>query len=47
MYEYSGGDLFLATAASPIGNTKGVHKIAAAYKDGDYAVYLNDGSYNY
>ena len=39
----SGGDLFLGSAASPIGNTKGVHKIAAAYKNGDYAVYL-DGS---
>jgi hypothetical protein len=37
----SGGDLFLGTAASPIGNTKGVHKIAAAYKNGDYAVYLD------
>jgi hypothetical protein len=37
----SGGDLFLGTAASPIGNTKGVHKIGAAYKNGDYAVYLD------
>lgn len=37
----SGGDLFLGTAASPIGNTKGVHKIAAAYKNSDYAVYLD------
>jgi hypothetical protein len=37
----SGGDLFLGNAASPIGNTKGVHKIAAAYKNGDYAVYLD------
>jgi hypothetical protein len=37
----SGGDLFLGTSASPIGNTKGVHKIAAAYKNGDYAVYLD------
>jgi hypothetical protein len=37
----SGGDLFLGAAASPIGNTKGVHKIAAAYKNGDYAVYLD------
>jgi hypothetical protein len=37
----SGGDLFLDQASSPIGNTKGVHKIAAAYKNGDYAVYLD------
>jgi hypothetical protein len=37
----SGGDLFLGSAASPIGNTKAVHKIAAAYKNGDYAVYLD------
>lgn len=37
----SGGDLFLAAASSPAGNTKGVHKIAAAYKNGDYAVYLD------
>jgi hypothetical protein len=37
----SGGDLFLDQASSPIGNTTGVHKIAAAYKNGDYAVYLD------
>jgi hypothetical protein len=37
----SGGDLFLDQASSPIGNTQGVHKIAAAYKNGDYAVYLD------
>lgn len=36
----SSGDLFYETAAS-YGNTKGVHKIAAAYKDGDYAVYFD------
>ena len=36
------GDLFLGTAATA-GNAKGTHKIAAAYKNGDYAVYL-DGS---
>jgi len=39
----SGGDLFYAQASAPIGNTKGLHKIAAVYKDGDYAVYF-DGS---
>jgi hypothetical protein len=37
----SGGDLFLGTVASPVGNTTGMHKIASAYKNGDYAVYLD------
>jgi hypothetical protein len=37
----SSGQLFLGTSANV--NTKGMHKIAAAYKDGDYIVYL-DGS---
>ena len=37
----SGGDLFLGAVASPVGNTTGMHKIAAAYKNGEYAVYLD------
>jgi len=37
----SGGDLFYANSTSPIGNEKGVHKIACAYKDEDYAVYMD------
>ena len=37
----SGGDLFFGNSTSPIGNEKGVHKIACAYKDEDYAVYMD------
>ena len=37
----SGGDLFYDNSTSPIGNEKGVHKIACAYKDEDYAVYMD------
>jgi hypothetical protein len=35
----SSGQLFLGTSANF--NTKGMHKIAAAYKNGDYVVYLD------
>jgi hypothetical protein len=34
------GDLFLGTAATA-GNATGIHKIAAAYKNGDYAAYMD------
>jgi len=37
----SGGDLFFGNSTLPIGNEKGVHKIACAYKDEDYAVYMD------
>lgn len=37
----SGGDLFLGTSTSDYGNSVGKHKMAAVYKDGDYALYMD------
>ena len=37
----SSGNLFLGTSTTDYGNSVGKHKIAAAYKNGDYAIYMD------
>ncbi len=37
----SSGNLFLGTSSTDYGNSVGKHKIACAYKDGDYALYID------